>query len=179
MLKPDNNVAANAIRPFVLYRINWLFAGHTNGANASAAILFSNWNCQGQWSGASCLPALIVWTKPFVKNNQNTDNYFINMSIPILLTFQHKNSWQCTLIDDYPYLDLNIRPIRGANSLISSRSNPTNGENAKIPAALPMSSSGRSDSCTKSKNRPATSHWNTSRSRLCDRSGAQTDPGPI
>jgi transposase len=37
-LKPDNNLAENAIRPFVLGRKNWLFAGHPNGATASAAI---------------------------------------------------------------------------------------------------------------------------------------------
>lgn len=36
LLKPDNNVAENAIRPFVVGRKNWLFAGHPNGANASA-----------------------------------------------------------------------------------------------------------------------------------------------
>lgn len=35
-LKPDNNVAENAIRPFVLGRKNWLFAGAPRGANASA-----------------------------------------------------------------------------------------------------------------------------------------------
>lgn len=35
-LKPDNNVAENAIRPFVLGRKNWIFAGHPNGAAASA-----------------------------------------------------------------------------------------------------------------------------------------------
>ena len=36
LLKPDNNVAENAIRPFVVGRKNWLFAGHPNGAHASA-----------------------------------------------------------------------------------------------------------------------------------------------
>jgi transposase len=36
-LKPDNNVAENAIRPFVLGRKNWLFAGAPRGAHASAA----------------------------------------------------------------------------------------------------------------------------------------------
>ncbi len=36
-LKPDNNVAENAIRPFVLGRKNWLFAGAPRGADASAA----------------------------------------------------------------------------------------------------------------------------------------------
>jgi hypothetical protein len=36
-LKPDNNTAENAIRPFVLGRKNWLFAGAPNGAHASAA----------------------------------------------------------------------------------------------------------------------------------------------
>lgn len=37
-LKPDNNVAENAIRPFVVGRKNWLFAGHPNGARASATL---------------------------------------------------------------------------------------------------------------------------------------------
>ena len=39
LLKPDNNVAENALRPFVLGRKNWLFAGHPNGAAASATFL--------------------------------------------------------------------------------------------------------------------------------------------
>jgi hypothetical protein len=34
--RPDNNVAENAIRPFVLGRKNWLFARHPNGAHAVA-----------------------------------------------------------------------------------------------------------------------------------------------
>jgi transposase len=37
-LRPDNNLAENAIRPFVLGRKNWLFSGHPNGADASATI---------------------------------------------------------------------------------------------------------------------------------------------
>jgi transposase len=36
-LKPDNNVAENAIRPFVLGRKNWLFSGAPKGAEANAA----------------------------------------------------------------------------------------------------------------------------------------------
>jgi transposase len=36
ILKPNNNVAENAIRPFVIGRRNWLFSGHPNGAAASA-----------------------------------------------------------------------------------------------------------------------------------------------
>jgi transposase len=39
-LTPDNNMAENAIRPFVLGRKNWLFAGAPKGAEASA-IFFS------------------------------------------------------------------------------------------------------------------------------------------
>jgi transposase len=35
-LRPDNNAAENAIRPFVVGRKNWLFAGHPRGAVASA-----------------------------------------------------------------------------------------------------------------------------------------------
>jgi transposase len=35
-LSSDNNAAENAIRPFVLGRKNWLFAGHPNGAEAGA-----------------------------------------------------------------------------------------------------------------------------------------------
>ena len=34
----DNNAAENAIRPFVLGRKNWLFAGTPEGAEASALI---------------------------------------------------------------------------------------------------------------------------------------------
>jgi transposase len=34
-LKPDNNLVENAIRPFVLGRKNWLFAGSPDGAEAS------------------------------------------------------------------------------------------------------------------------------------------------
>lgn len=35
-LSADNNAAENAIRPFVVGRKNWLFAGHPNGAEAGA-----------------------------------------------------------------------------------------------------------------------------------------------
>ena len=38
LLTPDNNLAENAIRPFVLGRKNWLFAGTPKGAEASAAL---------------------------------------------------------------------------------------------------------------------------------------------
>jgi len=36
-LRPDNNLVENAIRPFVVGRKNWLFAGSPDGARASAA----------------------------------------------------------------------------------------------------------------------------------------------
>ena len=36
LLKPDNNLAENAIRPFVVGRKNWLFSGSPKGAEASA-----------------------------------------------------------------------------------------------------------------------------------------------
>ena len=35
-LKPDNNIAENAIRPFVIGRKNWMFSGAPRGADASA-----------------------------------------------------------------------------------------------------------------------------------------------
>jgi transposase len=38
LLRPDNNLAENAIRPFVVGRKNWLFSGSPRGANASATI---------------------------------------------------------------------------------------------------------------------------------------------
>jgi transposase len=38
LLTPDNNLAENAIRPFVLGRKNWLFAGTSKGAEASALL---------------------------------------------------------------------------------------------------------------------------------------------
>ena len=39
LLRPDNNRAENAIRPFVVGRKNWLFSGSPSGAHASAAFL--------------------------------------------------------------------------------------------------------------------------------------------
>jgi transposase len=36
LLRPDNNLVENAIRPFVVGRKNWLFAGSPDGARASA-----------------------------------------------------------------------------------------------------------------------------------------------
>ena len=39
-LRPDNNLAENAIRPFVVGRKNWLFAGSPEGASA-AAVFYS------------------------------------------------------------------------------------------------------------------------------------------
>ncbi|MEW6487397.1 MAG: IS66 family transposase [Thermodesulfobacteriota bacterium] len=38
VLTPDNNLVENGIRPFVLGRKNWLFAGNPRGAAASAAL---------------------------------------------------------------------------------------------------------------------------------------------
>ncbi len=35
-ITPDNNIAENTIRPFVVGRKNWLFAGNSKGAEASA-----------------------------------------------------------------------------------------------------------------------------------------------
>jgi transposase len=37
-LRPDNNLAENAIRPFVIGRKNWLFSGSPGGARASACL---------------------------------------------------------------------------------------------------------------------------------------------
>jgi len=37
-LRLDNNLAENAIRPFVVGRKNWLFSGHPDGATASATM---------------------------------------------------------------------------------------------------------------------------------------------
>ncbi len=37
-ITPDNNLAENAIRPFVVGRKNWLFSGNPRGAKASAAL---------------------------------------------------------------------------------------------------------------------------------------------
>lgn len=37
-LRPDNNLAENAIRPFVVGRKNWLFSGNAEGAQASATL---------------------------------------------------------------------------------------------------------------------------------------------
>lgn len=38
LLRPDNNLAENAIRPFVVGRKNWLFSGNPEGARAGATL---------------------------------------------------------------------------------------------------------------------------------------------
>ncbi len=38
ILRPDNNPAENAIRPFAVGRKNWLFSGSPRGADASATL---------------------------------------------------------------------------------------------------------------------------------------------
>ncbi|MBV5328662.1 MAG: transposase domain-containing protein [Chlorobium sp.] len=38
IITPDNNMAESTIRPFVLGRKNWLFAGTPKGAEASALL---------------------------------------------------------------------------------------------------------------------------------------------
>lgn len=38
IIRPDNNLVENAIRPFVVGRKNWIFSNTPNGAHASAAI---------------------------------------------------------------------------------------------------------------------------------------------
>ena len=58
LLKPDNNAAENAIRPFVVGRKNWLFAGHPRGADASAVFFQSDRNRKGQRIGALYLPEI-------------------------------------------------------------------------------------------------------------------------
>ena len=51
LLRPDNNLVENAIRPFVVGRKNWLFAGSPDGAQASAVFFNPDRNRQGQRSG--------------------------------------------------------------------------------------------------------------------------------
>jgi transposase len=46
-ITPDNNAAENAIRPFVIGRKNWLFAGHPNGAHAAATLYSLIENAKG------------------------------------------------------------------------------------------------------------------------------------
>jgi transposase/uncharacterized coiled-coil protein SlyX len=68
-LRPDNNVAENAIRPFVVGRKNWLFAGAPKGAEASAAFFTLIETVKQSWSrgpgfgltpgrGSNCLATL-------------------------------------------------------------------------------------------------------------------------
>jgi transposase len=90
LLKPDNNVAENAIRPFVVGRKNWLFAGHPNGANASATffslIETAKANGMEPFAYLHCLFKQL----PFVKEQskyrhllpQYIDPNFINLSVP-------------------------------------------------------------------------------------------------
>jgi transposase len=49
MLRPDNNLAENAIRPFVVGRKNWLFSATSRGAAASAALYSMIETAKANW----------------------------------------------------------------------------------------------------------------------------------
>jgi hypothetical protein len=59
LLRPDNNVAENAIRPFVIGRKNYLFAGHPSGAHAAVTfyslIETAKANCLEPYGYLCCL----------------------------------------------------------------------------------------------------------------------------
>jgi transposase len=89
MLKPDNNVAENAIRPFVLGRKNWLFAGHPNGANASATFFSLIETAKANDLEPFAYLRWLFQQLPFVKEQskyrqllpQYIDPNFINLSV--------------------------------------------------------------------------------------------------
>jgi hypothetical protein len=70
-LKPDNNDVENAIRPFVLGRKNWLFAGHPNGAHASATFFSLVETAKANGLEPYAYLRYIFEKLPLVKNNQD------------------------------------------------------------------------------------------------------------
>ena len=89
LLKPDNNVAENAIRPFVVGRKNWLFAGHPNGAYDSATffslIETAKANGMEPFAYLRCLFEQLPFVKEQSKYRQLHPQYidpnFINLSV--------------------------------------------------------------------------------------------------
>jgi transposase len=86
LLRPDNNIAENAIRPFVLGRKNWLFAGHPNGAHAAATFFSLIETCKANGiEPYAYLRCLFEWL-PLVKDQagyrhllpQNIDPDLVN-----------------------------------------------------------------------------------------------------
>ena len=70
-LKPDNNDAENAIRPFVPGRKNRLFAGHPNGAHASATFFSLVETAKANGLEPYAYLRYIFEKLPLVKNNQD------------------------------------------------------------------------------------------------------------
>ncbi len=72
LLTSDNNLAENAIRPFVLGRKNWLFAWTVQGAEASVSLYsLIDQNCQGQQLRTvllppPCLHLTCPWSAPWL-----------------------------------------------------------------------------------------------------------------
>jgi transposase len=72
-MTPNNNQAKNTIRPLVVGRKNWLFAGTPKGARASCGSLQPDRDGQGKWIGT-----VPVWylrylfeKLPFARSTEN------------------------------------------------------------------------------------------------------------
>jgi transposase len=77
-LRPDNNLAENAIRPFVVGRKNWLFAGNPDGAHAAAVYysLIETAKANG-WKAHDYLTHLFE-NLPFAKTEEDYRNLLPN-----------------------------------------------------------------------------------------------------
>ncbi len=68
-LRMDNNLAENAIRPFVIGRNSWLFSGNVEGCQREPAS--PSTECQAQWAGTLLVPAPLFERLPLAKNEND------------------------------------------------------------------------------------------------------------
>jgi transposase len=88
-LRPDNNLAENAIRPFVIGRKNWLFSGSPNGAKASANLYSLIETAKANGLQPYEYLRYLLEKIPYVKTEQEYKNFLPQNIDPALLKLDY------------------------------------------------------------------------------------------
>jgi len=90
-LRPDNNLVENAIRPFVVGRKAWLFAGSPDGARASATFFSLIETAKANGLEPYAYLRYIFENLPLVKSEQDLQDLLPQHIDPAAITINHSN----------------------------------------------------------------------------------------
>ena len=90
-LRPDNNLAENAIRPFVVGRKNWLFSGSPNGAKASSSLYSLIETAKANGLKPYDYFRYLLEKIPFAETEQDYSNLLPQNIDPALMKFDYPN----------------------------------------------------------------------------------------